>query len=98
MCDKEVKYDPSSLKFVPDWFVTWEQIDKWYDNNQWYHDDEMIEWYKGYKKRKAQKAKIKKELMPIACHPSRYQDWCMSEDQKKKRQKNYGSTDGLKII
>ena len=30
------------------------------------------------KKRKAQKVKIKKELMPIAWHPSRYWDWCMS--------------------
>ena len=37
------------------------------------------------KKRKAQKAKIKKELMPIAWHPSRYWDWCMSEDEKKKK-------------
>ena len=27
--------------------------------------------------------------MPIAWHPSRHWDWCMSEDIKKK-QKNYG--------
>ena len=26
--------------------------------------------------------------MPIAWYPSRYWDWCMSEDEKKKRQKN----------
>ena len=35
------------------------------------------------KKRKAQKAQIKKELMPIAGHPSRYWDWCISEDEKR---------------
>ena len=47
-----------------------------------------MEWYEGYKKRKAQKAKIKEELIPIAWHPSRWWDWCMSEDEKK-RQKNF---------
>ena len=88
MCDKAVKDDPSSLQFVPDWFVTQEQIDIWYDDDYWYHDDELMEWYEGYKKRKAQKAKIKEELIPIAWHPSRWWDWCMSEDEKK-RQKNF---------
>ena len=33
-------------------------------NNIWF-----IKWHEGYKKRKAQKAKIKEELMPIAWHP-----------------------------
>ena len=28
-------------------------------------------------------AQIKKELMSIAWHPSRYWDWCMSEDEKR---------------
>ena len=30
---------------------------------------------------------FKKELMPIALHPSRYWDWCMSEDEKKETEK-----------
>ena len=64
MCDKAVKDDPSSLRFVPDWFVTQQQIDVWYDNDDWYHDNEIIEWYNGYRKQKAQKAKIKEELYP----------------------------------
>ena len=33
----------------------------WYD---WY--DKFFEWHEGYRKRKAQKAKIKEELIPIA--------------------------------
>ena len=30
---------------------------------------------------------MKKELMPVAWHPSRHWDWCMSEDEKKEREK-----------
>ena len=83
MCDNIVKDDTSSLQFVPDWFVTQEPIDVWYDDDYWYHDDKMIEWYNGYKKQKVQKAQIKKELMPIAWHPDRVMDWCMPEDKKR---------------
>ena len=50
-------------------------------------EDNFFKWYDGYKKRKAQKASIKEELMPIAWHPSRYWDWCMSEDEKKETEK-----------
>ena len=82
MCDKVVKYDPSSLQFVPDQFVTQQQLDLWYDDEYWYHDDEIIEWYDGYKKRKDEKAKIKEELLPIAWHPDRVMNWCMSGDEK----------------
>ena len=92
MCDKAIKEDPSSFQFVPDWFVTQEQINRWYDD---YYDidsddddeDEFFEWYNGYKKRKAQKAKIKDELMPIAWHPSHWWDWCIPEDEKKESEK-----------
>ena len=66
MCDKAVKDDPSSLQFFPDWFVTQQQIDVWYHDDYWYHDYEIIEWYNGYQKPKAQKAKIIEELLPIA--------------------------------
>ena len=37
-------------------------------------DHEMIKWYEDYKRRRAQKARIKEELMPIAWHPSRWWD------------------------
>ena len=42
----------------------------------------ITEWYNGYKKRKAQKAKIKEELLPITWHPDRVIDWRMSGDEK----------------
>ena len=35
------------------------------------------------KKQKAQKAKIKDELLPITWHPSRWWDLCVPEDEKK---------------
>ena len=82
MCNKAAEDDPSSLQYVPDWFVTQEQIDIWYDDDYWYHDDEMIEWYEDCKKRKAQKARIKEELLPITWHPDRVMNWCMSGDKR----------------
>ena len=42
---------------------------------------------KAIKKKKAQKASIKEELMSIAWHPSRYWDWWSSEDEKKRERK-----------
>ena len=81
ICDKVVRDDSSSLQFVPDWFVVREQIDMWYDDS---YEDKCFEWYNGYKKRKAQKVKIKKELMPITWYPSRCWDWCVPEDKKKR--------------
>ena len=41
------------------------------NNDDWYYN-KLIEWYDGHKKRNAQKAQIKKELMPITRHPSRW--------------------------
>ena len=82
ICDKAVKDGSSSLQFVPNWFITGEWVDMWYDDyyddsgGYWDDDDDnkdkFLEWYDGYKKRKVQKASIKEELLPIAWHPSRY--------------------------
>ena len=81
MCDSLVRDDPFSLQFVPDWFVTQQQVKLWHDDDDYYDDNEIIDWYDGYQKQKAQKAKIKEELLPIAWHPDRVMDWCMSEDE-----------------
>ena len=75
MCNKAVGWHPCLLGHVPDWFVT-QQVEPW-------HNDELIEWYDGHKKRNAQKAKTKDELMTIAWHPSRWWNWCLDEDEKK---------------
>ena len=81
MCDKAVEEDPGLLEYVPDWFVTQEQIELWDDDDDYDDDDDKLAgWYNGYKKRKAQKAKIKEELLPIAWHPDRVMNWCVSED------------------
>ena len=47
------------------------------------NDDELIEWYNDYNRGKAQKSKIKEELLPIAWNPDRVMDWWMSEDEKR---------------
>ena len=60
------------------------------DDGHWDNDDnkhKFFEWYDGYKKWKAQKTKIKKELMPIVWHPSRWWDWCVPENEKQETQK-----------
>ena len=35
------------------------------------------------KKRKKLKKELSEELRPVAWHPSKWWDWCMSEDEKK---------------
>ena len=87
MCNKAVRKDPSFLKYVLDWFVTERQVKIWNHDNDYCSDNELINWYDGYKKRKAQKAKIKEELMPTAWHPSRWQNWCFPEDETKQTEK-----------
>ena len=65
-------------------FVTKKQLEIWHDDDEYCTDDKIIGWHKRYKKRyKAQKAKIKEELLPIAWHVDRVMDWCMSEDEKR---------------
>ena len=59
------------------------------DGDHWDDDeDKYFEQYNSYQPQKAQKASIKEELPPIAWHPSRYWDWCMSEDEKRETE-NY---------
>ena len=68
---------------LQEWMWMW--YDDYYDDggDPWDNDDEgkLFERYDGYEKRKAQKTSIKEKLLPIAWHPSRYQDWCKSEDE-----------------
>ena len=70
MFDKAVKEDSCLLEYVPDWFVKQQHIDLWDDNDDYFGDDKLIEWYEGHKKRKGQNALIKEELLPIAWDPN----------------------------
>ena len=86
ICNKAVRDGPYALRFNPDLFVTQGQVKIWYDDNC-NDDDELIEWYDSYEKHKAQKAEIKEDLIPVAWHPSRWWDWCVTEDEKKQTEK-----------
>ena len=66
ICDKAAEEDLCLLEYVPDWFVKQQPIGLCVDDDDYYDDDKLVEWYEDYQKRKAQKAQIKKELMPIA--------------------------------
>ena len=84
MCDKAFEEDFFSWKFIPDWFVTKQQIKMWHDD--YFYDDDYDEvfcWYDGYQKRKAKQASIKEELMPIFWPIDRVMDWCTLEDEER---------------
>ena len=73
MCDATMREGPSSLIYVPDWLVMQQHVKLWHDDDGSYDDDdEIIEWYDSYQKRKVQKAKIIKEVMTVAWHLSRW--------------------------
>ena len=74
MRDKAEWGNRFSLQFVPDWFVTQQQLKLWHYYDDYCNDGKLIKPYNGYKKRKAQKASIKEELLPVTWHPSRWWD------------------------
>ena len=43
----------------------------------------LLSWHNKFEKCKAFKKVLSKELMSEARHPTRWCDWCMSEDEKK---------------
>ena len=54
--------------------MTQQQLKIWHDDVDYDDDDKLNKSYDGYQKRKAGKAKIKEELLPIAWHPDRVMD------------------------
>ena len=65
MCNKAVRYYLLSLQFVPDWLVTQQQIDLWYDKDYVYNDNETIKWYDGYKAWKSHKQRLRGSFYPL---------------------------------
>ena len=90
LCHKAFLEETFSLQYFSHWFVTQGQVKSWHDDSEYYNDDKLIEWYKGYKKRKAQKVQIEKELLPIVWYPSRWCDWCVPRDDEKETKKLWG--------
>ena len=83
MCNEAVEKSNGFLMFVPDWFVTLQEM--WHEDFD--DDDVLITCRDAYIKRKAQKTKIKKEIMLVARHPDRWWNWCVPEDEKKELEK-----------
>ena len=61
------------------------------DDNNFYEDDtdtiinvRLLAWLNKFEKPKALKKTIDEELMLVAWHPTRWWDWCLSEDEKKR--------------
>ena len=48
----------------------------------------LLAWQYRYKQRKAFKKEVSKWLMSVVWHPTRWWDWCMPEDGKKKKERN----------
>ena len=60
------------------------------DDNNYEEDDpdtiiliRILAWHFQFEKRKELKEKVSEKLMPITCHPKRWWNLCMSEDEKK---------------
>ena len=93
MCNEAVQTHPLMIEHVPDQFVTQEMYNKAVNKSPcvlwcyeryvlWCYEGYVL-WYKGYQQCKAQKAKIKEELMSVAWHPDRWWNWCVPEHEKK---------------
>ena len=76
MCNSAVETDPV-LVYVPDYFVTKEML----------KIGGCKDFYESYYKRKNLKKDIHDELIPIAWHPDRYWNWCLTEDEKQEIEK-----------
>ena len=72
MFNEAVRRGSWNLRNASKWFVTQQQIKIWHDNAYYCNNDKLIRWYEGHLKRKAEKAQIKKKLMPVTWHPSRW--------------------------
>ena len=77
ICNEAVQRAPRMFEYAPDWFVTLQEF------------DDVLKLRYAYIKRKAQKAQIKEELMPVAWHPDRWWNWCVPEDEKKELEKYF---------
>ena len=49
ICDDVVNGDSNSLQCVSDWVVMVELVKIWYDTDNYWNDDELVEWYNDYK-------------------------------------------------
>ena len=82
------------------WFTTTHPETFHYYDGYWVNNDGAIKQHneESHQKHKAQKAQIKKELMRVAWHPSKWWDWCVYEDEKGDTANCFASIAPPKII
>ena len=82
------------------WFTTTHPETFHYYDGYWVNNDGAIKQHneESHQKHKAQKAQIKKELMRVAWHPSKWWDWCVHEDEKGDTANCFASIGPPKII
>ena len=82
------------------WFTTTHPETFHYYDGYWVNNDGAIKQHneESHQKHKAQKAQIKKELMRVAWHPSKWWDWCVPEDEKGDTASCFASIGPPKII
>ena len=49
----------------------------------------LLAWHNKFENCKALKKEISKELMTVAWHSTRWWDWCLPEDEKKRNRSNF---------
>ena len=88
------------LKGGAQWFTTTHPETFHYYDGYWVNNDGAIKQHneESHQKHKAQKAQIKKELMRVAWHPSKWWDWCVPEDEKGDTANCFASIGPPKII
>ena len=89
--NKRVSREPHSLEFLPDGYKTQEICNKAVEADpcilKFVPVHLRTHCFKVVEKQKAQKARIKEELMRVPWHPSRWWDWCVPEDEKRETEK-----------
>ena len=93
--NKRERRDPHSLEYIHDDYKTQEMCNKAVEADpcllKFVPARFRTNCLKAVEKRKAQKAKLKEELMQVAWHPSKGWDWCVPEDEKKDTEKLQGT-------
>ena len=53
--------DRYTEQYIPDLFVTQDKVKIWHDDNAFYNDNGLVDWYNYYKEHMGQKKERKKE-------------------------------------
>ena len=72
MCDKAVREDSFSLQYVPDWFVTLEQVKSWHDDDDYCNDAKLVEWYDHIKTQEMCNYAVRMEPHSLEYVPDRF--------------------------